>query len=287
MIHTTHAFGAAALLAAACCPPCLGDLTVLSREADPSQPIVFVTARGTPVNDEVLLTGTGAADVALAVDGAPPDMQFSSAASAELHEVFTSSRIAADSTIALENRRDLPFEADSAYSAAHAVENLMFSLSTPARFQITVVGETSGIGFRQLSLYVGNSSGTPNFDIGSSSVSVVSSGNSLIASDLDGEDGVVRGVMQPGTYRFTYQNRRELTGQPATPGATRHGSGRLLVELRVSAAGADFDANGAVNLDDLDIFVAAYFAQEPLADLNGDGAWNLDDIDEFIALFLG
>ena len=48
---------------------------------------------------------------------------------------------------------------------------------------------------------------------------------------------------------------------------------------------ADLDGNGTVNLDDLDLFIAQFFAGQPLADLNGDGLVTLDDLDAFIFYF--
>ncbi|MEQ8769524.1 MAG: S8 family serine peptidase [Phycisphaerales bacterium] len=50
---------------------------------------------------------------------------------------------------------------------------------------------------------------------------------------------------------------------------------------------ADCDANGAINLDDLDCFVAGFLAADlAAADCDGNGAVNLDDIDCFVAAFL-
>ncbi len=49
---------------------------------------------------------------------------------------------------------------------------------------------------------------------------------------------------------------------------------------------ADLNGDGALNVDDIDAFIAAFLAGEALADLICDGVLNVDDIDEFIALFL-
>ncbi len=49
---------------------------------------------------------------------------------------------------------------------------------------------------------------------------------------------------------------------------------------------ADLDANGVLNLDDLDTFVAAFLGGDLLADLDSNGTLNLDDLDAFVAAFL-
>ncbi|MEQ8770107.1 MAG: GC-type dockerin domain-anchored protein [Phycisphaerales bacterium] len=49
---------------------------------------------------------------------------------------------------------------------------------------------------------------------------------------------------------------------------------------------ADLNGDGALNVDDIDAFVAAFLAGEALADLVCDGVLNVDDIDAFIAAFL-
>ncbi len=56
--------------------------------------------------------------------------------------------------------------------------------------------------------------------------------------------------------------------------------------LTPAACPADMDANGAVNLDDVDLFVAAFLAGDLAADLDDSGALNFDDIDLFVAFFL-
>ena len=52
------------------------------------------------------------------------------------------------------------------------------------------------------------------------------------------------------------------------------------------ACACDTDANGMLNLDDIDAFVAGFLAQAAAGDCNADGAWNLDDIDCFASCFL-
>ncbi len=52
---------------------------------------------------------------------------------------------------------------------------------------------------------------------------------------------------------------------------------------------ADFNADGAVDPDDLSDFIACYFAHPPCpqADLNADGAIDPDDLSDYIAVFFG
>ncbi|MEQ8768967.1 MAG: hypothetical protein RIB60_00505 [Phycisphaerales bacterium] len=51
---------------------------------------------------------------------------------------------------------------------------------------------------------------------------------------------------------------------------------------------ADCDDSGALNLDDVDCFVAGFLAVDlPTADCDGNGVINLDDLDCFVAQFLG
>ncbi|MEQ8769209.1 MAG: di-heme oxidoredictase family protein [Phycisphaerales bacterium] len=49
---------------------------------------------------------------------------------------------------------------------------------------------------------------------------------------------------------------------------------------------ADMDNNGAINVDDIDAFVAAFLGGDLAADFDGNGSLNVDDIDAFIASFL-
>ncbi|MEZ6317744.1 MAG: GC-type dockerin domain-anchored protein [Phycisphaerales bacterium] len=48
---------------------------------------------------------------------------------------------------------------------------------------------------------------------------------------------------------------------------------------------ADLDANGVLNLDDVNLFATSFVAADPLADLNADGALNLDDVNLFASAF--
>lgn len=49
---------------------------------------------------------------------------------------------------------------------------------------------------------------------------------------------------------------------------------------------ADIDANGTLNLDDVDAFITAFLGGDLIADVDGNGTLTLDDVDAFIAAFL-
>ncbi|GJM17829.1 MAG: hypothetical protein DHS20C14_00420 [Phycisphaeraceae bacterium] len=49
---------------------------------------------------------------------------------------------------------------------------------------------------------------------------------------------------------------------------------------------ADLDGNGTLNVDDIDVFVAAFLSGDLAADLNADTVLNVDDIDVFVNAFL-
>ncbi len=57
-------------------------------------------------------------------------------------------------------------------------------------------------------------------------------------------------------------------------------------EPTLACSQADMDANGTLNLDDIDLFVAAFLSGDLLADLDANGTLNLDDIDAFVVAFL-
>ncbi len=48
----------------------------------------------------------------------------------------------------------------------------------------------------------------------------------------------------------------------------------------------DMDGNDTLNVDDIDVFVAAFLASDLAADFDGNGSLNVDDIDAFVACFL-
>ena len=59
-----------------------------------------------------------------------------------------------------------------------------------------------------------------------------------------------------------------------------------LFEVVGSACFADCDGNGALNIDDIDCFVAAFIGSDiAAADCDGNGTLNIDDIDCFVAAF--
>lgn len=49
---------------------------------------------------------------------------------------------------------------------------------------------------------------------------------------------------------------------------------------------ADVNADGQINLDDVDGFIAAFLAQLPAADCDANGVYNVDDIDCFVGAFM-
>ena len=49
---------------------------------------------------------------------------------------------------------------------------------------------------------------------------------------------------------------------------------------------ADFNADGNLNADDVNLFLIAYFSQSPEADLNNDNTFNFYDISAFLASYL-
>lgn len=49
---------------------------------------------------------------------------------------------------------------------------------------------------------------------------------------------------------------------------------------------ADLDANGVLNIDDVDAFITAFLGGDLLADVTGDGTLNIDDLDAFVSSFL-
>jgi hypothetical protein len=62
------------------------------------------------------------------------------------------------------------------------------------------------------------------------------------------------------------------------------GSGALAVSIP-GGCPCDFDTSGAVNIDDIFIFLNAWFAQDPRTDFDHNGSRNIDDIFQFINCF--
>ena len=55
----------------------------------------------------------------------------------------------------------------------------------------------------------------------------------------------------------------------------------------VSACGlADVDANGVLNIDDVNVFAQAFVAGQPLADMDANTVYNIDDINLFAQAFV-
>ncbi len=91
------------------------------------------------------------------------------------------------------------------------------------------------------------------------------------AGSPDGGEGVVYPVW------YTRENAiAQILGYEPT----------LAIEVRIGNA-ADFDGSGTLNIDDIDLFVAAFLSGDLQADIDGSCALNIDDIDAFVAAFLG
>ena len=48
---------------------------------------------------------------------------------------------------------------------------------------------------------------------------------------------------------------------------------------------ADLDGNGALNIDDINLFAQGFVASDPIADIDANGSFNIDDINLFAAAF--
>ena len=73
-----------------------------------------------------------------------------------------------------------------------------------------------------------------------------------------------------------------------TPDGTPFGLGFLALSgaLGGPSCPCDTDGNGILTLDDIDGFIAGFFANTAAGDCNNDGLWTLDDIDCFTQCFL-
>ncbi|MEQ8768960.1 MAG: alpha-amylase family glycosyl hydrolase [Phycisphaerales bacterium] len=117
------------------------------------------------------------------------------------------------------------------------------------------------------------------------------------------------GLPRPGTWGVVVNNQApefDGDGAGAALGSTfvadsvPHGGFAQSVQFELPARGflvfehepsaacspADLDANGTLNLDDIDLFVAAFLSGDLAADLDANGTLNLDDIDAFVVAFL-
>ncbi|GJM17910.1 MAG: hypothetical protein DHS20C14_01230 [Phycisphaeraceae bacterium] len=66
----------------------------------------------------------------------------------------------------------------------------------------------------------------------------------------------------------------------------QHGRFWVLSGRSFLVCGIDFTGDGALNIDDIEVFVANFLASSPLADLNADEVLTTDDIDIFVGAFL-
>ena len=48
---------------------------------------------------------------------------------------------------------------------------------------------------------------------------------------------------------------------------------------------ADLNGDGGLNLDDVNVFLSAYDAMDPIADVNDDGVFNFFDVAGFLSAF--
>ena len=60
----------------------------------------------------------------------------------------------------------------------------------------------------------------------------------------------------------------------------------VVIRVEASGCGADINADGVLDLGDINAYVALYLAAEPAADYNGDGVLDLGDINAFVQAFL-
>lgn len=132
---------------------------------------------------------------------------------------------------------------------------------------------------------------------------VTHSSNSLevgVYSALAGGDGFGRFVYPVEITCSATQNTVELWsyeyGDVDTSGLTADqtaagndfGVQNLLVIENRPCNEADLNADGILDLTDINVFVNAFVNQQPAGDINGDGVWDLTDLNEFItAFFLG
>lgn len=73
---------------------------------------------------------------------------------------------------------------------------------------------------------------------------------------------------------------------PASTGGSFTVRPTLIALVPAPGCPADVNGDGHINADDIDAFVVAFLAAEPLADLDGNGSVNFDDIDIFVQSYL-
>ena len=72
----------------------------------------------------------------------------------------------------------------------------------------------------------------------------------------------------------------------APNGTITAGQSYIVFGRRAACSPADLDASGTLNIDDLDLFIAAFLSTDATADCDASGSLNIDDLDCFIAAFL-
>ncbi len=111
--------------------------------------------------------------------------------------------------------------------------------------------------------------------------------------DLAGELGGVPDVVHAAALRYSSPDGGALAGQ-APDAAVANGNVEasefveiVLCTLTGDCCFADCDGDGALNVDDIDCFVAAFLGGGlSEADCDGNGTLNIDDVDCFVAGFL-
>jgi len=91
-----------------------------------------------------------------------------------------------------------------------------------------------------------------------------------------------------GTDTFNYRLTARVDDSANPVGDPNAYSDPADVVIRVEASGcwADINADGVLDLGDINAYVALYLAAEPAADYNGDGVLDLGDINAFVQAFL-
>jgi hypothetical protein len=95
---------------------------------------------------------------------------------------------------------------------------------------------------------------------------------------IDGGGGTSTG----GSFALTGTVGQPDTG-PALTGATFTATGGFWSPLGEHACRADFNQSGALTVQDIFDFLAAWFAGQPSADFNGIGGIAVQDIFDFLA----
>ena len=106
--------------------------------------------------------------------------------------------------------------------------------------------------------------------------------NGIAAGDLSG-----RRLSSAGDVNADAIDDLIIGALAADPnGITDAGASYIVFGRRPPCNPADLDTNGALTLDDIDLFATAFLAADLRADCDASGTLNLDDIDCFITAFL-